>query len=48
MKNDKLTTEEQDIDKLGRLCSERKACGQKWLATLCLLGRRMCITYKNL
>ena len=34
--------EEQDIDKLGKLCSERKVCRQKRLATLCLSGRQMC------
>ena len=37
--------EEQDKDKLGKLCSERKACRQKWLTTLCLSGRRMCNTW---
>ena len=26
MKNDKITAEVQDTDKLGKLCSERKAC----------------------
>ena len=47
LKNNKITVEEeqQDIDKLGKLCSERKACRQKWLTTLCLSGRRMCITW---
>ena len=45
MKNNKLTTEEQDIDKLGKLCSERKACRPKWLTTLCQTGRRMYITW---
>ena len=34
MKNNKITAEEQDTDKLGKLCSERKACRRKWLATL--------------
>ena len=47
MENNKVTAEEeqqQDIEKLGKLCSEseKKACRQKWLATLCLSGRRMC------
>ena len=47
LKNNKITVEEeqQDIDKLGKLCSERKACRPKWLTTLCLSGRRMCITW---
>ena len=47
LKNNKITVEEeqQDIDKLGKLCSERKACRQKWLAALCLSGRRMCIAW---
>ena len=47
LKNNKITVEEeqQDIDKLGTLCSERKACSQKWLTTLCLSDRRMCITW---
>ena len=47
LKNNKITVEEeqQDIDKLGKLCSERKACRQKWLTTLCLSDRRMCITW---
>ena len=47
LKNNKITVEEeqQDIDKLGKLCSERKACRQKWLTTLCLSGRWMCITW---
>ena len=45
MKNKKITAEEQDMGKLGKLCSERKACRQKWLATLCLSGRRICITW---
>ena len=29
----KVRAEEQDIDKLGKVCSERKTCRQKWLAT---------------
>ena len=35
MKSNKITAEERDIasDKLGKLCSERKTCRQKWLAT---------------
>ena len=37
MKNNKVTAEEQDIDKH---CSERKACRRKWLATLCLSSSR--------
>ena len=45
MKNNKITAEEQVIDKLGKLYSERKACRQKRLAILCPLGRQMCITY---
>ena len=45
MKNNKITAEEQDIDKLGKPYSERKTFRKKWLATLCLSGRRMCITY---
>ena len=47
LKNNKITVEEeqQDIDKLGKLCSERKACRQKWLTTLCLSGIQMCITW---
>ena len=47
LKNNKITVEEeqQDIDKLGKLCSERKACRPKWLTALCLSGRRMCITW---
>ena len=47
LKNNKITVEEeqQDIDKLGKLCSARKACRQKWLTTLYLSGRRMCITW---
>ena len=46
LKNNKITIEEeqQDIDKLGKLCSEGKACRQKWLTT-CLSDRRMCITW---
>ena len=47
LKNNKITVEEeqqQDINKLRKLCSERKACRQKWL-TLCLSGRWMCITW---
>ena len=42
MKGNRITAEEQDKDKLGKLCSERKACRQKWLATY-LSGRQMCI-----
>ena len=47
MKNNKeeTTAEEQDIEKLGTFFSERKACRLKWLATLCLSGRRICITW---
>ena len=38
MKNDKITAEEQNTDKLGK--RERKAYKRKWLAALCLpLGR---------
>ena len=36
-----LQPEEQDTNKLGKFCSERKVCGRKCLATLCLSGRRM-------
>ena len=43
MKTNKIKAEEQDTDKLGKMCSKRKASGQKWLAALCLSGRRMCI-----
>ena len=42
--NNKVTVEKQETDKLGKLWS-RKVCEQKWLATLCLSGGRMCITY---
>ena len=47
LKNNKITVEEeqQDIGKLGKLFSERKACRQKWLTKLCLSGRRMSITW---
>ena len=49
MKNNKITEEEQDIaielDKLGKLCSERKTYRQKMVAIACLSGRRMCITW---
>ena len=34
MKNNKITVEEQDTGKLGKICFERKACIQKWLARL--------------
>ena len=38
MKNNKeeitVELEEQDTGTLGKLCSERKACSRKWLATL--------------
>ena len=36
LKNNKITVEEeqQDIDKLGKFCSERKACRQNWFITL--------------
>ena len=44
-KKNKLTTENQDTDKLGKLWSERKAFGQKWLATYIYKEKRMCITY---
>ena len=47
MKNNRITAKEQDQEKLVKLCSERKACRQKWLA-ICLSGRRMCITYMGL
>ena len=36
--SNKIKAEEQDTEKLGKLCSEKKACGQ-WLATSCLSGR---------
>ena len=47
LKNNKITKseEQQDIDKLGKLYSDRKAYRRKWLTTLCLSGRRMCITW---
>ena len=41
MKNNKLTAEEDDINRLGKLCSERKTDRQNWLAKLCLSDRRM-------
>ena len=44
MKSNRITAEEQDKEKIGKLCSERKTCRQKWLATLCLSGRGMWIT----
>ena len=34
MKSNKITAEEQDAENLGKLCSERKDCGRKRLATL--------------
>ena len=40
MKSNKITAEEQDAENLGKLCSERKACGRK--RQHCLSGRRMC------
>ena len=39
--SNKITVEEQDTGKLGNICSERKACGQKWLTALCQSDRRM-------
>ena len=38
LKNNKIPVEEkqQGIDKLGKLCSERKTCWQKWFTTLSL------------
>ena len=33
MKNNKISTEEQDTGKLGKLCSAKKASRRKWLAT---------------
>ena len=36
VKNNKITVEEQDTDKLETLCSEKKPYGQKWLTTLCV------------
>ena len=44
MENNIITAEEQDTEKLEKLCSERKARGRKWLITLCLTGRQICIT----
>ena len=40
MKNNKITAEEQETGKLGKLCSKRKACRWKWLATLSLSSGR--------
>ena len=34
MENNKITAEEQGTGKLGKPCSERKACRQKYLACL--------------
>ena len=52
LKNNKITVEEeqQDINKLLKLCFDVREkglynCRQKWLTTLCLSGRRMCITW---
>ena len=49
LKNNKISVEEEQQDKKNFenfvLMFERKACRQKWLTTLCLLGRRMCITW---
>ena len=45
MKNNKITTEEQDTGTLEKLCSEKKACRQKWLATLCLIIRQARVHY---
>ena len=33
MKNNKISTEEQDTGKLGKLCSAKKSSRRKWLAT---------------
>ena len=46
MKNKKLTAKERETDRLGKR-SERKACGRKWLATICLSSdrqMRMCMS----
>ena len=40
MKDNKITAEEQDTNKTGKLCPERKACGRKWLATFCISSGR--------
>ena len=49
LKNNKISVEEEQQDKKNFenfvLMFERKACRQKWLTTLCLSGRRMCITW---
>ena len=39
MKSNRITAEEQDKGKLGKLYSERKACRQKWLAILCFIRK---------
>ena len=45
MKNNKIAGEEQDSDKH---CSERRACRQKWLTTLCLSSsRHKCTLHGN-
>ena len=44
-KNDKTKAEEQDTDKLRKLCSEKKACRRKWLVTLYLSSGRCECTY---
>lgn len=41
MKISKITAEERDTDKPGKLCSEKKARGQKLVAILCLSARRI-------
>ena len=40
MKNNKIAAEEQDTDKLRKVCSKGKGFGRKWLAMLCLPGRK--------
>ena len=52
LKNNKITVEEeqQDINKLLKLCFDVREkglynCRQKWLTTLFLSGKRMCITW---
>ena len=47
MKSNEIRPEEQNVDKIRKCCSERKAFRRKWLTTLCLSGRRMCITYQG-
>ena len=46
MKNSKINAEEQDSNKIRKISSETKACGRKWLTTICLSsGRHVCAHY---